>query len=505
MSKFAAVTFALALALPAAAADAKPDARAKVIAPFLDEQTLAVGRLDATRVDVDALSMWLAEFGKVPAKQLEEPRQLARQWLAAFTKAGGKEMYTVVSLADLPEPPFVVVPLEDGADVRALTGLFTQLGLEKSEVRGQVLVVGSKKAVDRLHALNPARRPEVAEALTHAGDTTLQVLLTPPANLRRAYEELIPTLPPAAGGGSITPLTRDLRWAALSMNLPPKVSLTLRIECSEGRAQAVGDTLARVVKALGEMKEVRQDLPEFGQVAALLTPQVKDDHLAVDLDEKDVAKLVQPVGQKLLGAAGRDLAINHLKQIGLAIYSYHDVHGHFPAAASYDKQGRPLLSWRVLILPYLGEEALYKEFHLDEPWDSEHNKKLLAKMPELYAVGPPAAARARGTTFYQVFTGKGAVFEGKKGVTLKEISAADGTSNTFLVVEAGEAVPWTKPQDLPSDPAKPLPKLGGRFGGGFFALFADGSVRFIKSTTKEKVLRALITYSGGEEINPSDY
>jgi hypothetical protein len=503
MSKLAAVPLALALALPAAAADAQPDARAKAIGPYLDEQTLSVGYLDVTRVDVDALATWLAEVGKVPAKELEQPRQLARQWLTAFTKAGGKEMYTVVSLADLPDPPFVVVPLEEEADVRALTGLFARLPLEKSEVRGRVLIAGNQKTMDRLRGLKPAQRPEVAEAFTHAGHSTVQVLLVPPANLRRAYEELVPTLPSAAGGGSITPLTRDVRWAALSVNLPPKVSLALRIECSEGKAKAVGDTLARVVKALGEMQEVRQDLPEFGQAAALLTPQVKDDHLAVELDEKDVAKLVQPVGQKLLGAADRDLAINSLKQIGLAIHSYHDVYGHFPAAATYDKQGRPLLSWRVLILPYLGQEALFKEFHLDEPWDSEHNKKLLAKMPKIYAAGPPAGAKAPGSTRYQVFTGKGTIFEGKKGLTIKDIK--DGTSYTLLVVEAGEAVFWTKPQDLPFDSEKPLPKLGSARPEGFLALFADGSVRFMKKTTTEKVLRALITRNGGEEIHPSDY
>jgi prepilin-type processing-associated H-X9-DG protein len=502
MSKLAAVTFALALAWPAAAAD--PDARAKLVAPFLDEQTLAVGYLDVTRVDPNALAAWLAEVSKVLAKELDQPRQLAGQWLTAFSEAGGKELVTVVSLADLPEAPVVLVPLEKDADVRALTGLLGQLSLEKSEVRGQVLVAGTKKTMDRLRALKPAQRPEVAEALTHAGDTALQVVLVPPADLRRAYEELVPTLPQAVGGGSITPLTRDLRWATFSVNLPPKMSLLLRIQCSAGRAKAVNDTLSEALKALGEMKELRQDLPEFAQMVALLTLQVKDDQLMVNLDAKDLTKLLQPIARKLVGVVDRDLAQNSLKNIGLAMHNYHDVYGHFPAAASYDKQGRPLLSWRVHILPYLEQEELYKQFHLDEPWDSEHNKKLLAKMPRVYAAPPPGGAKERFTTLYQVFTGKGAIFEGKKGLTIKQISDADGTANTILVAEASEAVPWTKPQDLPSDPDKPLPKLGAPLADGFNLLFADGSVRYIRKTTKEKTLRALITWNGGESISSSE-
>ena len=106
------------------------------------------------------------------------------------------------------------------------------------------------------------------------------------------------------------------------------------------------------------------------------------------------------------------------------------------------------------------------------------------------------------STFYQVFIGKGALFEGKRALSLTDVP--DGTSNTLMVVESAEAVPWTKPSDLPYDPAKPLPKLGGLFDDGFNAVFADGHVQFIKKTTKEKVIRALITRNGGEVIDEKD-
>jgi hypothetical protein len=118
----------------------------------------------------------------------------------------------------------------------------------------------------------------------------------------------------------------------------------------------------------------------------------------------------------------------------------------------------------VLILPYLEQKGLYDEFKLDEPWDSAHNKKLLARMPAVFAA-PNGIAKAKHETFYQVFTGKGTVFDGKKGVSVVEIT--DGTSNTILIVEGGAAVPWTKPADLAYDANKPLPRIGGMFAEGF--------------------------------------
>ena len=79
--------------------------------------------------------------------------------------------------------------------------------------------------------------------------------------------------------------------------------------------------------------------------------------------------------------------IEDLKELALALRSYNDAYGHFPPAAVSDKSGKPLLSWRVLMLPWIQQGKLFKEFHLDEPWDSDHNKKLLEKMPPLFGSG----------------------------------------------------------------------------------------------------------------------
>src|SRR5262249_51556565 len=98
------------------------------------------------------------------------------------------------------------------------------------------------------------------------------------------------------------------------------------------------------------------------------------------------AGLLIPAVQKTREAASRMQNQNNLKEMALAMHNYHDVNGKFPPAAICDKQGKPLLSWRVAILPYVEQDNLYKQFKLDEPWDSEHNKKLIAQMPKVYAL-----------------------------------------------------------------------------------------------------------------------
>jgi hypothetical protein len=201
----------------------------------------------------------------------------------------------------------------------------------------------------------------------------------------------------------------------------------------------------------------------------------------------------------------------------MAMHSYSSARWHFPPAAVFDKDGRPLLSWRVLLLPYLEEEALYKRFHLDEPWDSPHNIKLLDQMPDVFAI-PAEGIGERAdshSTFFQVFVGPGAAFEGREGIEYSNQyrDFPDGTSNTILVFTASRAVPWTKPEDVTYAPDQPLPPLGLHhiFWGDrhrpipptLMFVTADGNSNYLDlDLTSEKTLRALITRNGKDEPGP---
>ncbi|MGP0067269.1 MAG: sigma-70 family RNA polymerase sigma factor [Isosphaeraceae bacterium] len=198
----------------------------------------------------------------------------------------------------------------------------------------------------------------------------------------------------------------------------------------------------------------------------------------------------------------RDQSINNLRHIAIAMNNFADGNDfRFPAAV-IRKEGKPLLSWRVALLPFLDQKALYDKFHLDEPWDSPHNKTLLDQMPAVYA---PVVHKveAKHSTYYQVFVGPGALFEGNEGTRIPAIR--DGAAFTVMVVEAAKPVPWTKPEDLPFDEEKPLPELGGLFADGFTVVYADASARFLSKKIKPEILRALITRNGGERINSDDF
>jgi hypothetical protein len=243
----------------------------------------------------------------------------------------------------------------------------------------------------------------------------------------------------------------------------------------------------KVLKAFGS--GLKEAPIEAAGSTATLTLTVKADLATVGL------ALVEYV-QKSYQAYQRITSANNLKQMVLATINLADTNGGvMPAAAIYDKDGKPLLSWRVAILPYIEQEALYKEFHLDEPWDSEHNKKLLPKMPKVYL--RLGADPKETKTHYRVFHGPGAAYEGTKGRRYPA-DFIDGTSNVILIVEAEEGVPWTKPDELPFDPKKDLPKLGFKDSYYFQVAFADGSVRVVTKKVEKDAVKAYVQRASGE-------
>jgi prepilin-type processing-associated H-X9-DG protein len=205
-----------------------------------------------------------------------------------------------------------------------------------------------------------------------------------------------------------------------------------------------------------------------------------------------------------MDAARRAQCVNNLKQIALTMHNYVSANSKFPRAASWSENGKPLLSWRVAILPYLGYQELYNKFNLDEPWDSVRNRALIKEMPSVYLC-PDGVKPNSFTTCYQVIAGKSAIFEKDQDIGIADVT--DGTSNTLMVVEAKSAVPWTKPDDLTFDPeaAPSLCGAGSAHPGGFNAAMGDGSVRFIKDTIDLKKFRWMITRNLGEVIAADDF
>jgi len=199
-------------------------------------------------------------------------------------------------------------------------------------------------------------------------------------------------------------------------------------------------------------------------------------------------------------------AMDQLKQLALGMLFHENDRKCFPPPAILDGEGKAVLSWRVAILPYLGEDCkkLYGEFYLGEPWDSEHNKPLVAKMPPIYRC-PRSAKADAGMTVYHVPRGPSTAFAGPDGIALRGIT--DGTSKTIGIVEVDEnhAVPWTQPDDWTFDPANPAKGLGGHVSHAvFLATTLDTTVYDIPTAVRKETLRALFTRSGRETVSPND-
>ncbi len=416
----------------------------------------------------------------------------------------------------------------------------TELGLHFADDKH--LVVGPAPMVEAFLARPPVRSGGITPAVESAAkgmaiiaSVNIKALPIPP----QAFNEVPENIRPLLAAERIT-MTMDLKEA----------SPVVAIRANYATAKAVADAedalrdaikIAKVLmtqprqqleKALFEKEDAgprpAQELPElFGALAGIGAMNQLNtilDNLPIKKDGNDLMvgftvpkefsqfagvypvalALMLPAVQKVREAASRTQGANNLKQLGIAMHNYHDANGKM-ATNIYDKNGKPILSWRVHMLPYIEQGPLYQQFKLDEPWDSENNKKLIEKMPKIFEV-PNAKPTKPGMTYYQgISCAKGtsprAFFINDPLARTSFANITDGTSNSIMIAEAAEAVIWTKPDDLVYDPKKDPPKFGGHSANGFNALFGDGSVRFIRDSIDKMVLKALITIDGGEVVN----
>lgn len=474
------------------------DADKSSITPFLDDATFAVVRINLDKIDIDAIAARLVDLG-LPAEQINETKTIAGLVLKAITDAGGKEAYAIWSMADRLGEPFFVLPVKDEQAARELSAFVRQGKALDSEPAGTAVLAGNPKALQRLRGVKGKARPDLEKALLGSRNVEVQAAFVPPAILRKSLREAFPELPKELGGGSTRDLEQGFESAAARLRLTPKFSLGVLIKTKNPEsARELKGLIERLLDLAGLQKEIMETIPEFAKIQRLLTPEIKEDRLVLAINDDAFQKAVKPVLAKTRAAAQRAHDMNNLKQIALAMHNYHDVYRSFPGV-KFDAQGKPLLSWRVHILPFIEQQPLYREFKLDEPWDSEHNKKLIARMPPTYR-SPSMKKGDKGKTCYLGVAGKGAIFDGTMGIKFTDIT--DGTSNTIMIVEVNDdnAVPWSKPDDFPINTKDPLKKLVRPGAKSFIAAFADGSVRSISSTISEKLLRALFTRNGGEVI-----
>jgi hypothetical protein len=296
----------------------------------------------------------------------------------------------------------------------------------------------------------------------------------------------------------------------LTVNVKAKTKAdALEVEKALDALRGLAD--AYITASKKSLKDNFEKPQELGKLLDVVQTALKDTKFSVADSSTALAMsmpLDAPFGPFLElisggGASARAQSTNNIKQLALSMHNYASAHMALPTPASLGKKGKKLLSWRVEILPYVEQEALYKQFHHDEPWDSEHNLKVFKDnpMPKVFAI-PATTNLDEKKTHYQVFVGNGAMFEPTGPTKFADIQ--DGTSNTFMVVTAAKAVEWTKPDDIEFDPKADVAKLLLFKDGVCVIGFADGSVRAIADKVSEKMLKAMITRNGGEVVTDND-
>jgi prepilin-type processing-associated H-X9-DG protein len=462
----------------------------------------------------------------VSEKEVAAAISTTSEVLKRLRDGGARVVYVVGDLASLPGMPTCVVRLKPGADARGVEeamGLIFPRGVpEFAEMRsvkeGDFLLLGSAEAVTRLREPAAARQDQL-EALQGVGGAPIRLILAPSETQRRVMEETAGDFPAELGGGPVTPLTRGMRWMGLSLRFQPELEMRMVVEARDGEAakelqglwRKFRDSMVKSMKeetghgqadAVGGLEaRLRDAIQQF----ATMDMEVQGTRLELQNAQGLMQSVAAPAVIGAREASSRVQCVNNLKQIGLALHNYHHVNKKFPGAYSADGSGKPLLSWRVHVLPYLGEEALYKEFHLSEPWDSPHNRELISRMPLTYQCPGSLSSAKEGKTVYLAPRGPRTILSGGEGTSL--LTIRDGTSNTAMVIEAGDenAVIWTKPDDWEAgEEGDPRFPASGHAGGSNM-LFGDGAVRFIKRTIDPKVLRALLTKDGGEVISADQF
>jgi hypothetical protein len=199
-----------------------------------------------------------------------------------------------------------------------------------------------------------------------------------------------------------------------------------------------------------------------------------------------------------------DVACTHrLKCLGLAIQDYHTRHGTLPPAFVADADGKPMHSWRVLILPFLEERELYESYDFSEPWDSPNNRLLIERMPPVFS--SPFSSAEPGRTSFAAVVGPSTVWPGAEAITLDDIG--DRSPETIFLVEIADSdIAWTEPRDVPIDglldPTRTVNRLynEGRDDRTGWCMLGDANARRLPPRSDEKLTRALLTKSAGDYV-----
>ena len=496
---------------------------AEKLLPLLDEQSFFLGRIQPGKIDLAKIMIPLVQKKAIPAAEAAAlgfflnlqknsiEKVIDEIWFSASARDAATYFF-----------PSIMIKIKPAAKTEDLLNLLKNMPLPINiqTVSGQVIRKGQNsilplsfvireekgfyllEQVGAVKDTKKTKRTDIVQGFDAMGSLPFGAMLFPSKDNPLDLGKIFPSLKKAKGKeGEASGILNGLKLVTLGIYLDPwRIEMVIQTENSE-LANDVQKSILKAIQSIpdlvqAQVEEVGKD-PVFKALAAMVkSVSIMDDKVTIVITDFDpyfeIAARINEQNQAKAAAAS---SMNKVKNIATALLAYHKDKGKFPPAATLSKEGKPLLSWRVQILPYLGHNFLYKQFRQNEPWDSEHNKKFIRRIPPSFRETQDDLNK--GTTPFQAPVGIATLFN-PGGTGTNSIQIINELSNTIMLVKVPEdkTAIWTKPEDWEIDISLPAKDLLKGFTNAIVFACADGEVKAIPLKEAEEKIKSMLVIDG---------
>ena len=496
---------------------------AEKLLPLLDEQSFFLGRIQPGKIDLAKIMIPLVQKKAIPAAEAAAlgfflnlqknsiEKVIDEIWFSASARDAATYFF-----------PSIRIKIKPAAKTEDLLNLLKNMPLPINiqTVSGQVIRKGQNsilplsfvireekgfyllEQVGAVKDTKKTKRTDIVQGFDAMGSLPFGAMLFPSKDNPLDLGKIFPSLKKAKGKeGEASGILNGLKLVTLGIYLDPwRIEMVIQTENSE-LANDVQKSILKAIQSIpdlvqAQVEEVGKD-PVFKALAAMVkSVSIMDDKVTIVITDFDpYFEIAARINEQNQAKAAAALSMNKVKNIATALLAYHKDKGKFPPAATLSKEGKPLLSWRVQILPYLGHNFLYKQFRQNEPWDSEHNKKFIRRIPPSFRETQDDLNK--GTTPFQAPVGIATLFN-PGGTGTNSIQIINELSNTIMLVKVPEdkTAIWTKPEDWEIDISLPAKDLLKGFTNAIVFACADGEVKAIPLKEAEEKIKSMLVIDG---------
>lgn len=503
---------------------------AEKLLPLLDEQSFFLGRIQPRKIDMAKIMIPLVQKKTLPPAEAAALGFLFNLQKSSIDKVID-EIWFSSSAKDAATYflPSIIIKTKPAAKAEDLLNLLKNLPLPINiqTASGQVIRKGQNSILPLSYVIREAKgfylleqvgatkdtkktkRTDIIQGFDDMGSLPFGAMLFPSKDNPLDLAKIFPSLKRANGKEhEVHGILNGLKLVTLGMYLDPwRIQMVIQTEDRE-LANDVHKSILKAIQSIpdlvqAQVEEVGKD-PVFKALAAMVkSVSIMDDKVTIVITDFDpYFEIAARINEQNQAKAAAAQSMGKVKNIATALLAYHKDKGKFPPAATLSKEGKPLLSWRVQILPYLGHNLLYKQFKQNEPWDSEHNKKLIRRIPPSFRETQDDLNK--GTTPFQAPVGLDTIFP-PGGTGTNSIQIINELSNTIMIVKVPEdkSAIWTKPEDWEIDVNLSAKDLLKGFTNAIVFACADGEVKTMPLKVAEDKMKSMLAIEGNPK-NPRE-